>query len=232
MKYFLFILFFLIIYIVPLNATQFVPLSIEAQVKDADLAVEATLEKQKFYKNLNGSITGEYTFVVHEGFGFSGNEIKLDLPGGTLDGVTTLIEGAPVFKEKINYFLLLKKIESKMYLSNYTMGEYQVVTIDNKEFYRSLAFSHDPQIGMIAKEKMKILLASKLAEVTKKIDSIAPATNIPLQISSNLNESSGIKKNVTTPANQQNQLIKYLLILVVFIAICGGLFKAAFIRKK
>ena len=92
------------------KATQFVPLTIEKQVEEADFAVEASLQSVKVFKNSSGFITSHYTFVVNEGFGFSDSKFYLDLPGGTLDGVTTAIDGAPHFAEGEKTFLLLKKI--------------------------------------------------------------------------------------------------------------------------
>lgn len=161
MKKIISIIFVSLIFANIANATQFLPISIENQIKEADFAVEATLDSLKVYKNINGLVVSQYNFLVNEGFGTNDKEIRLEIPGGTLDGVTTLIESGPVFNVKEKTFLLLKKIESKIYLSNFTMGEYKIINIDGKTFYRSLVFAHDAALGMVTKEKMRKLLLEK-----------------------------------------------------------------------
>lgn len=151
----------LAIFTVVANATQFVQLPIEKQIDEADFAVEATLRSSKVYKNLSGAITTDFFFVVNESFGFPDGELHLEIPIGTFEGVTTMIEGAPSFLENEKVFLLLKKVEGKIYLSNFTMGEYRIVNIYGQAFYRSEVFSLDPRIGMISKDKMKMLMQEK-----------------------------------------------------------------------
>lgn len=161
MKNLLAVLFILSLLSVVASATQFIPLSIDKQVEEADFAVEATLQSRKIYKNSNGLIMSDYTFRVNESFGFNESEFHLDMPGGTFEGVTTMVDGAPNFPLHQVIFLLLKKVESKIYLSNFTLGQYKIIEIDGKKFYRSEVFSHDPQIGIISKEKMKLLMSEK-----------------------------------------------------------------------
>lgn len=161
MKNFLVALFILSLFSVVARATQFIPLSIDKQVDEADFAVEATLQAQKVYKNSNGLIMSDYTFRVNESFGFNESEFHLDMLGGTYEGVTTMIDGAPHFSPGEAVFLLLKKVESKIYLSNFTLGQYKIIEREGKTFYRSEVFSHDPRIGIISKEKMKLLMNEK-----------------------------------------------------------------------
>jgi hypothetical protein len=161
MKKLLFGILFLIIFAVAANATQFIPLPIDKQIDDADFAVEATLQSRKVYKNLSGAIMSDYFFVVNESFGFPEKELHLDLPGGTLDGVTTMIDGSPNFKENRKIFLFIKKVEGKIYLSNFTLGEYKIVEIDGKTFYQSVVFFNDPKVGIISKDKMVMLMQEK-----------------------------------------------------------------------
>jgi hypothetical protein len=152
---------FLAIFLCTANATQFIPLSIEKQVDEADFAVEATLQAHTVYRNSASAIMTDYSFIINESFGLTEKELHLDLPGGTLDGVTSMVDGAPNFEEGKKVFLLLKKVESKIYLSNFTLGEYKIVEIDGKTFYQSTVFSNDPKNGIISKEKMKSLMQEK-----------------------------------------------------------------------
>jgi len=188
MRKYLFATLFWVLGSVAVHATQFVPLSIEKQIEEADFAVEATLDSKRVHKNASGQIMTEYTFVVNEGFGFNEPEFHLEIPGGTIDGVTSMIEGGPRFEEKSKVFLLLKNVESKIYLSNFTLGEYHIVEIDGKSYYRSEVFSHDPRIGIISKEKMQSLMKEKWQH-TSLVPNPSPkneqvVTNIPVEIKS------------------------------------------------
>jgi hypothetical protein len=175
---------------VVLNATQFVPLSIEKQVSEADFAVEATLLKKTIYKNTNGLIMSDYQFRVDESFGLNEKEFHLDIPGGTLEGITAVIEGAPQFTENEKIFLLLKKVESKVYLSNFTLGKYQIIKINGKIFYRSEVFPLDPRIGIISKEKMRSFITEKWHE--------SAVVSVSNSLTNKIDKNFQIKKNRTT----------------------------------
>jgi hypothetical protein len=130
-------------------------------VEEADFAAEAALASSRVFKNDTGGIVTDYKFFVNQGFGFDEKEFTLEIPGGTLDGVTTAVEGAPYFKQKINIFLLLKKVESKIYLSNFTMGVYGIIEKNGITYYQSEIFSQVPNIGEIRKDEMIKLMQSK-----------------------------------------------------------------------
>lgn len=147
-------------------ATMFFPLSFEKQVEEATSAAEVKLAASKVYKNSAGGIMTEYRFEVLESYNLSEeeldqNQLKISMPGGTLDGITSMIDGAPEFKEGEKTFLLLKKIESKIYLSNFTLGKYKIQTHEGKDYYVSEVFPMDQNIGRISKEKMIELIKEK-----------------------------------------------------------------------
>ena len=123
-------------------------------------------ENAKVFKNATGMIMTEYTFNVLESYNLSDDDLdnqklKLTMPGGTLDGVTSMIDGAPQFSNGEKSFLLLKKIDSKIYLSNFTLGKYKIQDFDGKPYYVSEVYPTDPTIGKIQKESMVKLMKNQ-----------------------------------------------------------------------
>lgn len=147
-------------------ATMFFPLPFDKQVEEANSGVEAKLSSSKVFKNNSGTIMTEYRFDVLESHNFSSDDLDnkqlvLTMPGGTYDGVTSMIDGAPQFKVGEKAFLLLKKIESKIYLSNFTLGKFKIQNVDGQTYYVSEVFPMDPHIGRISKNKMIDLMKEK-----------------------------------------------------------------------
>ena len=147
-------------------ATMILPLSFEKQVEEATSAVEVNLSDARVFQSASGMIMTEYSFDVLEAYNFSDDDLdnqklKLSMPGGTLNGITSVIDGAPQFAKGERSFLLLKKIEAKIYLSNFTLGKYKIQEYEGKTYFLSEVFPMDPKIGRISKEKMIELLKSK-----------------------------------------------------------------------
>lgn len=147
-------------------ATMFVPQPFDKQVEEATSAAETKLTSTKVFKNENGMIMTEYSFDVLESYNLSSDDLenqklKLTMPGGTYDGITSMIDGAPQFSIDEKSFLLLKKIESKIYLSNFTLGKFKIQELEGKTYYVSEVFPMDPNVGRISKEKMIDLMKSK-----------------------------------------------------------------------
>ncbi|MBP9681503.1 MAG: hypothetical protein KBD76_08870 [Bacteriovorax sp.] len=144
-------------------ATIFSRMPIEKQVEEANSAVVTRLASARAYKNSSGMIMTEYRFEVLESFNLhesdiEGQELKLTMPGGTVEGVTSMIDGAPKFAIGEHSFLLLKKIESRIYLSNFTLGKYRIQNKGGEIYYTSEVFPTDPMLGTISKNKMMDLM--------------------------------------------------------------------------
>jgi len=147
-------------------ATMFFPLPFDKQIEEATSAAEVKLTSSHVFKNSAGAIMTEYVFNILESYNLSpedldNQQLKLAMPGGTYEGMTSVIDGAPVFKEGEKTFLLLKKIESKIYLSNFTLGKYKIQNVEGKDYYVSEVFPFDQNIGRITKEKMIELMKEK-----------------------------------------------------------------------
>lgn len=161
-------------------ATMFVPLALEKQVEEATSAVEVKLSNTRVFKNEAGMIMTEYAFNVLENYNLSSEDLEnkklnLTMPGGTYDGVTSTIDGAPQFSLGEKSFLLLKKVESKNYLSNFTLGKYKIQSYEGKTYYVSEVFPLDPKIGRISKDKMIDLMKTKWKTSFSTIEDLSPA---------------------------------------------------------
>ncbi len=149
-----------------LNATIFQPMPLEKLVDESTGAAEVELKSKKSFMNKMGLILTEYTFDVGESYNvdnsdLEGEFLKITMTGGTVNGVTSYIDGAPEFAVGEKSFLLLKKIESKIYLSNFTIGKYKIENRDGQVFYVSSVFPHDADLGQVKKERMVDLIKTK-----------------------------------------------------------------------
>lgn len=147
-------------------ATMFFPLPFEKQIEEASSGVEVRLGSSRVFKNALGTIMTEYSFDVLEAYNLSDDDLenqklKLTMPGGSFEGITSVIDGAPEFRPEEKSFLLLKKIDSKIYLSNFTLGKFKIQVHEGKTYYVSEVFPMDANIGRIQKEKMIELMRSK-----------------------------------------------------------------------
>ncbi|MFA6237352.1 MAG: hypothetical protein WC635_08515 [Bacteriovorax sp.] len=147
-------------------ATMFFPLPFDKQVEEATSGVEVRLASSRVFKNSVGAIMTEYSFDVLETYNFldsdlENEKLKLTMPGGTFEGITSMIDGAPKFTADEKSFLLLKKIDSKIYLSNFTLGKFRIQESEGKIYYVSEVFPHDANIGRIEKDRMIELMKTK-----------------------------------------------------------------------
>lgn len=139
---------------------------LEKMVEESNAAAEVQLKEKKSFTNKIGMILTEYIFTVGESYNLDngdmeGEFLKITMTGGTVDGVTSFIDGAPEFGVGEKSFLLLKKIEGKIYLSNFTMGKYKIQEEEGKIYYISSVFPKDKEIGKVSKEHMLDMIKSK-----------------------------------------------------------------------
>ncbi len=161
-----FLLLFLLLMFNVSFATMFAPLPFDKQVEEATSGAEVKLTSSRVFKNESGLIMTEYSFDVLESHNVDSDDLenqklKLTMPGGTYNGMTSMIDGAPQFAMEEKSFLLLKKIENKIYLSNFSLGKFKIQEFEGKTYYVSEVFPMDPKIGRISKDKMLDLMKTK-----------------------------------------------------------------------
>lgn len=159
-----------------LQATTFRKIPLAQMIEESSSAAEVKLIQKRSYMNKIGMIFTEHTFQVLEPHNLhqdvDGEVLKLDMTGGTVNGVTSYIDGAPEFAIGEKSFLLLKKIENKLYLSNFTLGKYKVLEEDGITYYQSSVFPSDPDMGKVSKERMVELVRTRFG-----ITSLNPNNN-------------------------------------------------------
>ena len=120
-----------------------------------------------------GMIMTDYFFELGEWYNIQdtdreGSLLKVTMIGGVVDGVTSYIDGAPEFAVGEKSFLLLKKMDSKIYLSNFTMGKYKIEEKDGEKYYISSVFPMDPDIGRVKRERMITVVKANISEIHNK----------------------------------------------------------------
>jgi hypothetical protein len=162
-------------------ATSFQLMPLEQLVEESSSGAEVELKDKKTFVNKVGMIMTDFSFKVIDGYNISDDDLNgelltITMSGGTLNGITSYIDGAPEFAIGEKSFLLLKKIESKLYLSNFTMGKYKIEKSENQIYYVSSVFPYDADLGRVKKERMVDLMKMKF-RITRapEPDSFRPA---------------------------------------------------------
>lgn len=150
-----------------LNATLFKKIPLESLIEDSTSAAEVVLESRKSYIDKDKHVVTNYIFRVLESYNLDSKHVdqnkflKLSLPGGVVGRLATKVESAPVFHSGVPVFVLLKEIDSKLYISNYSLGKFEIVSLKGKTIYRSSVFPNDEKLGNITKEQMIDLISKK-----------------------------------------------------------------------
>lgn len=176
------------------GATTFRRMPLDQLVGESTAAAEVKLISKQSYMNKMGLILTEHIFQVTESFNLEndldGEFLKLEMTGGTVNGLTSFIDGAPEFSPGEKSFLLLKKIDNKLYLSNFTLGKYKVVQEGEEVFYVSSVFPKDPDMGKVSRDRMIEVIKEKFRissvptvknENNKISKSLSPAKDISLK---------------------------------------------------
>jgi hypothetical protein len=161
----------LVFFSISAMATTFQRMPLDKLIEDSHAAAEVSLKEKKSYMNKMGVIMTDYIFKLGESYNIldtdlEGEFLKVSLIGGNVDGVTSYIDGAPEFAVGEESFLLLKKIESKIYISNFTMGKYKIEEVSGQKYYISSVFPMDTDIGRVKKERMIEVIKTKFKQVS------------------------------------------------------------------
>ena len=233
MKHLLSLLFFTFAFLS--QATTFIPLTLDKQVESAGLGAEVVLQSYNSYKSSYGYIATEYNFQIVESFNFNPSEkenglVKFSLPGGTIDGVTAMVDGAPNFKPGEKIFLLLKRVNNKIYLSNFTLGKFNIEKIDGEEYYVNEVFPKVPNVGRIKKTTMINLMKNKWKMVDEiKNSKLQDKSGSPDTVVVTTPE---VKKERKPSSLSQNDEIDYSKFYIYGLAILGIIFSALLILGK
>lgn len=177
-----FTIFFGMIISLTAVATTFRAMPLEQLIEESNSGAEVELKSKRTFTNKMGMILTDYSFKVLEGYNVNTSDTNnedvliITMAGGTINGVTSYIDSAPEFAVGEKSFLLLRKIESKYYLSNFTMGKYKIEENEGQTYYVSSVFPDDQDLGRVKKERMVELMKLKF-KITRapEPDSYSPA---------------------------------------------------------
>ena len=208
-------------------ATLFHPIPLEQMIEESSNGAEVELLVKKTYKNKFDIIMTDYSFRVIEGFNLNESEIDnnvltISMAGGTIDGITSFIDSAPEFSVGEKSFLLLKKIESKFYLSNFTMGKYKIEEVDGQVFYISSVFPNDKDLGRVKKERMIDLMKLKF-KMTRapELDSYKPQ-DLPIEkLASTLREKRDERKPAQVKDIEKKEFYEVVIGFFVLFIVSG-----------
>lgn len=234
------IFIFIILMIQVAFATTFIPLPLDKQVESASIGAEVVLLNMQGFKHPAGYIATEYRFKIIEATNLNPEELDngklvLTLPGGNHNGVTTVVDGSPRFNPGERIFLLLKKIDNKIYLSNFTLGKFNIQKIENEEYYVNEVFPNLQNVGRIKKSTMKKLMNDKWNLVTVKSDSNNPNNkdksitilNLPIEKDKNVSED-----KTERAIASEDSTVDWLNIFIYCLSFFGIVFSLLLLKSK
>lgn len=143
------------------NATTFIPMSYEEQIKKSDAIIHAVF-KGKAYKKLGeGNIVTVNSFVLQGSSGISHsalinkNDFKIISPGGVWNGRTYLTSGSPKFKEGEEVVLFLNKSSSGYQVTNLSLGKYTIEDEGGEKYIRNAVFPEHPRMKPIRLKELQ-----------------------------------------------------------------------------
>ena len=226
------IILFLTIGALNLFATTFIPLTIDKQIESASGAADVELISKKSIKDISGHIYTDYEFHVLSMINFTASDfdqgkLLIHLPGGTLDGLTTLVDGSPQFEIGKRCFILLKKVDSKIYLSNFTLGVYDYSFINGQNYLINEVFPNYPKVGKISRVEMikKMNSIWKISfEENKKLNLINADQRLVYNNQNTLNKITFQKRKPAEAVDKKFDLREILIFLFALIGIVFSLF--------
>jgi hypothetical protein len=206
-------------------ATTFQVMPLEQLVSESNAAAEVELKEKKSFMTPMGMIQTTFKFIVHESYNLSDSDLESELlaitmTGGTVGNLTSFIDGAPDFSVGEKTFLLLKKQDTKIYISNFTMGKYKVLEYEGQKYYVSSVFPADRDIGRVKKERMVELIKEKFKLSTS--DKTTFRTPVPVVAPVNVNsvhEKTKANREIAQIENAEPESQKGFWALMVYLMI-------------
>lgn len=164
----------LILYNFQLFAAQFVPVTMENQLLEADAVLHGIFQKSSSKKMPDNFIVTSHYFHLLEVAGINQNEIfNLDnfevyTPGGTYNGRSVNVSGVPSFKKGEEVILLLKKNMYGWTIQNFALGKYNIEWVQDKKVLKSAVFPRHPRLGSISLDYFKSLVINELGQAMIK----------------------------------------------------------------
>ena len=215
------------------TATTFKRVPLETQLKEADGVLIGNFLKSRSIRLEDGSIATQMVFKMDREVGFQSEEFGMDeviihYPGGSLDGVTTVVQGVPSFNPGEKVAILSKSVDNRFWGLDLSYGSYKIIDYGSTTMLFNLAFPENTDFGQIS-----------LANFEDKVRTVKSALKIvrsPIDIAAHrsiasVEESEEVERTVASVkvAEPVESSPDYFWLLF-FLSLMGGIFE--FFRKK
>ncbi len=168
------LVFFILFIALPVQATTFMRVSVEDQLKASDSIFIGHFLEQKSILVEDGTIATQMTFKLSKEYGFNSQmfgmeEIFIHYPGGSWEGESVVVEGVPAFSPGERVAILGRNIDNRFWGLNLAMGSYKIVNYGKETLLINNVFPSDPLNSQIAlsdfEHKVKEIKGSSLRVV-------------------------------------------------------------------
>ncbi len=213
--------------------TSFQKVGVETQIKEADGIVIGHYLKSKSVMLENGKVATQMVFQLKKEFGLQSefygiNEVIVHFPGGTYQGLTTLVHGVPKFVVGEQIALLTKSIDNRYWGLNLGYGTFKVINYGKDIILVNSLFPEDPKVGQVRLEDFEKTVRAikgenlKVVKNTQYIPSI-DNQRTPASVIQGKNRTIA-SKNVHEDNRGESSSLN-IFWLVGFLAFIGGVFR-------
>jgi hypothetical protein len=216
-------------------ATTFKPVTMPEQIREADGVIIGHYLKKKTVLLENGKVATQMIFQMDRELGmnsdlFGTNEVIIHFPGGTLNGITTMVQGVPAFTPGEKVVLMARSVENRYWGLNLGLGSFRVINYGKETMLINSIFPEDPRVGQVPLSEFEGLIREskgtglKFVLVPQVEDKLAPE-RLPASV-----PVSGKKRSIASvPPERENGETSGGLNtfwLLACLAILGGFFRS------
>jgi hypothetical protein len=215
------------------SATTFKRVPLETQLKEANGVFIGNYLKSQSVRLEDGTIATQMVFKMDREVGFQSEQFGMDeviihYPGGSLDGVTTVVQGVPSFNPGEKVALLSKSVDNRFWGLDLSYGSYKVIVYGSTTVLFNLAFPENQEFGQITLTDFEAKVGavkSPLTIVRSPIDVTASRSIASVDEMEQVERTVASEK-VPEPIEPSQDYFW----LLFFLSLMGGIFE--FVRKK
>ncbi len=227
--------------LLPAEATLFQIQSVDQQIKDSDGIVMGHYLKKKSIKLEDGRVTTQMFFKMNKEIGmksdfFGTDEVIIHYPGGTIDGVTTRVEGVPSFVPGESVVVMVKGLSDRHWGMNLGFGTFKIVSYGKERMIVNSLFPEDRRVGQMKLEDfektVKLIKGSNLKVVSAPLypsePGGKPVNRLPASVQEGKNRAIASESDSHENRMSGHSFNSWWLLFIL--ASMGGLFR--WLRQK
>jgi hypothetical protein len=204
--------------------------SIDQQLKEADAVIIGHFLKSQSVRLESGSVATQMIFKVRQEWGmkselFGIEEVIVHYPGGTLQEISTQVQGVPQFVKGEKIALFIKNVENRFWGLNLGFGSFKIINYGKETMLVNTLFPNDDKVGQIKLEdfesKVKKIKGSSLKVVRQEYQTTPSEERQPASVLE------GKKPTIASGMNQEDnrdeQSAPSVYWLIVILALGGGI---------